>query len=99
MTEAEIEKKVCDFAKKRGWWPIKMATTFVVGFPDRMFLGRGGNVFFIEFKAPNKTARPSQRAVMIKLARLGFVTYVVDNVEEGKQFVERKTAELPKAGS
>lgn len=91
MTEATIEKAVCKYATERGWWPIKMGITYVKGFPDRMFLGPNGRVFFIEFKAPKKLPTKLQRYRLEQLKEMGFDVYVVDSTYNGKQIVEEKS--------
>lgn len=99
MRESQIENAVCRHARNYQWWPLKLKIVNHLGFPDRMLLGAGGRVVFIEFKAPRKKSRPSQRLVISKLKSMGFEVYVVDDIEKGKRLVERLVAQLPEAGS
>ncbi len=94
MKEAEIEKKVCQYAKLLGWWPLKLRVIGVAGVPDRMFLAPGGRVFFIEFKAPGKKTRALQNVIIKKLIEMGFHVFIVDNITQGTRLVEAVTTQL-----
>jgi len=95
LSESAIEKAVCRTAKNNGWWAIKMNLMGVTGFPDRMFLGAGMSMFFVEFKAPGKKPRPMQQFMIKKLTNLGFKVYVIDNIEKGNDIVSKETSLLP----
>jgi hypothetical protein len=49
------------------------------GWPDRMILWEGGNVFFIEFKQPGAKPRALQTYIHEKLRALGFQVEVHDD--------------------
>lgn len=98
MLEKDVERKVCQHAAKHGWWPLKLSIIAMSGFPDRLFLGPGANIFFVEFKAPGKTATKLQEHIMGKLNELGFRTYVIDSIEDGKRIIQDEAARLPKPG-
>lgn len=83
MLERDVEKKVCAYAKEKGWMPFKFVSPGNAGVPDRLFL-RDGKVIFIEFKAPGKISTPIQRVQQDRIRRLGFEVYVCDSVEDGK---------------
>ena len=87
MLEREIEKQCCAIAKFRGWIPVKVAYTFS-GFPDRMFLGPGGKVWFVEFKAPGRKPTPLQARMIERLRGLGHSIDVIDNVDDFGQRCE-----------
>ncbi len=85
MLEKDIEKYVCDWAKRMlGAWCIKLTPRGFRGLPDRMMLFPGGRVCFIEFKAPGKVPRPLQWVVINKLRKYGFHVIVCDNRERGR---------------
>jgi hypothetical protein len=84
MLEKEIEKKVCDYAKSKGFEVYKFSSPNRVGVPDRMFVGPNRQLFFIEFKAPGKKPTPVQLREIGKLMACGFGVWVIDDVEKGK---------------
>ena len=47
--------------RRKGGQALKLNPTTNAGVPDRLFLLPGGLVLFVEFKAPNKTGRRTQR--------------------------------------
>lgn len=57
--------------------------------PDRMFLGPGGGVLFIEFKRLGEQPTPHQALLHAAWRKLGTVVHVVDNVAEGKALVDK----------
>lgn len=90
MKESKIEKSVCDYAKNKGWLVYKFSSPNNKGVPDRIFMRRG-IMFFMEFKSFGKSATNLQIFVMMKIERIGFKCYVIDNVEEGKRVVDDNT--------
>jgi hypothetical protein len=86
MNESHIEKKVCEYAKSKGWLTYKFVSPSNRGVPDRLFL-RKGNLFFIEFKAPGKIPTKLQSKIISKIKDQGFLVYVVDDIESGKSIV------------
>ena len=60
------------------------------GAPDRMLI-KNGVIIFIEFKAPNKKPRPLQKEVIEGLRRAGMIVGVVDDVEQGKRFIDENS--------
>lgn len=87
MLEKEIEKKVCDYAKKQGCLVYKFVSPAHRGVPDRMFITPRGVVFFIEFKAPGKKPTPLQLHELCQLHEWGVGAFVIDDVEAGKLLV------------
>lgn len=87
MRESEIEKKVCDYAKSKGWLTYKFVSPSNRGVPDRIWL-KNSHIVFVEFKAPNKMPTKLQEKVISKIQSQGFSVYVIDNVEKGKELVD-----------
>jgi len=101
MLEAEIESKVCAYAKTKGLTAEKFTSPNRRSVPDRMFTGPNGLIFFIEFKATgkkgtiglNRPGHPGQQYRDHERRRAnGFRVYVVDDIEEGKRIVLTETA-------
>lgn len=82
MREIYIEKKVCMWAEKNGWFTRKLAWIGRVNAPDRFF-AKGGRVVLIEFKATGKKATPNQRKEHERLRRAGVEVWVADSIDLG----------------
>lgn len=65
----------------------KMNGLGFAGWPDRMFIAPNGRVFWIEFKRPGHKPTPIQFALHCQLRGRKHDVAVIDDVEEGKQFV------------
>lgn len=87
MLERDIEKRVSDYAAKKGFWNRKFTSPQRRGVPDRVF-ARFGRVFWIEFKAAGKKPTPLQLAEIAKMRAVGLVVYVVDDVAAGKAIID-----------
>ena len=62
---------------------LKFESPGFTGVPDRMILMPGGEMFFVELKAPGKKERPRQRYVQDQLRALGFIVMSSIDGEEG----------------
>ena len=91
MSEADIERKVCSYAKAMGWKNRKFNSE--PHDPDRMFWRRSetpfgftyAEVLFIEFKDLRLTPRDGQLRRHAELRHDGFPVFVIDNVDEGRK--------------
>jgi hypothetical protein len=90
MLEKEIEKIVCDYAKTKGYEVYKFSSPNRVGVPDRMFIGPGQQLFFIEFKAPGKRPTAVQNREAKKIALCGFKVWLIDNPDDGKALIDQR---------
>lgn len=88
MRESKIEGNVKKFAEANGCLFLKLAGPNQKGQPDRMIL-RGGNILFMEFKAPGKTLDPLQRKWQDDLRLRGFVAEWVDNEGVAMDLIEK----------
>ena len=70
-SEAEIENKVIGFARRHGWFAIKLNPTWNRGVPDRLLL-RPGHILFVEFKKPTGRLSELQKDDIRYLRRVGF---------------------------
>jgi hypothetical protein len=85
MLEKQIEKKVCDYAKLKGWMVVKNNPVWNKGIPDRMFM-RNGVVLFIEFKRKGGVVSPLQQRWLDKLTEHNIANAVIDSVDNGIEF-------------
>lgn len=88
MRESEIEKKVSEYAKAKGWLVYKFVSPSQRGVPDKIFI-RGGEIYFIEFKASGKKPTKLQDKVFSKIRGELFEVYIIDNIEQGKLLIDR----------
>ncbi len=84
MRESEIEKKVSNYAKTKGWLSYKFVSPANRGVPDRIYL-KEGKCIFIEFKAPKKKPTKLQDKVIERIRNEDIPVYVIDDVDEGKK--------------
>ena len=92
--ESDLERRVCDRAQVKGWWPLKLVAIGHRGFPDRWFIRESSSynhapeIIIIEFKAPGKRARKLQVWVCDRLRTMGFeVHQEVDNYEDAARIL------------
>ena len=88
MKEQAIEQFLVKGCQKRGWFCVKLAATGWAGMPDRMILGPGGKVCFVELKSPGKKPRKLQSYRLQQLAGLGFWARVVDSKEGAQELMD-----------
>ena len=82
MREKVIEQKLVEEVKKAGGICPKWVAPGFDGVPDRIVMFPGGNIAFVEVKAPGEKPRPLQRARHELLRKLGFRVYVLDEIEK-----------------
>ena len=89
-TEAMIETRVVQYARARGLRADKFTSPNRRSVPDRIVLCPGGRMFFIEFKRPKLgKVTEGQAREHEDLRRLGFEVYVIDDIDEGKELIDR----------
>ena len=87
--EKEIEKKICDYAKSKGCYVRKFVSPSNQSVPDRLIIAPGGAVGFLEVKRGGQSPTKAQEHEMSALKQTGVDVWWCDNVENGKQFVDR----------
>ena len=85
--EKHIEKACGSIARGKGWLFWKLTVMGFPGVPDRLLLGAGARVKFVEFKRPGGKPTALQEAWHRKLRSLGFEVYVIDNVEDFEKII------------
>jgi hypothetical protein len=88
MLEADIENGFVRRAEKRGCIALKLRIDGRKGFPDRTIFAPGGNILFIEFKAPGGKVSSQQREWHRKLRAMGFHVYVCWDTESAINILE-----------
>jgi hypothetical protein len=88
VLEKQIEQRVCDYAKSKGWLVYKFTSPARAAVPDRLFIAPGGRVIFVEFKREGQKPTVPQSREHERLRAQGVAVYVIDNVVEGKAVVD-----------
>lgn len=79
MRESAVEAALAREAKRHGGWALKLVCPGAAGVPDRLLLGPGGRVAFVELKAPGRKPTRLQSFRLEQLRDLGFRVEVVDS--------------------
>lgn len=87
--EKEIEKKIGDYVKKNGGLYMKFTSPATPSVPDRIIVFKPDRVGWLELKRKGQKPTPKQHAKMAELASKGCTVGWVDNVEDGKRFVDK----------
>ena len=82
MRERDVEKALTRAVKQTGGVALKWVSPGFNGAPDRIVIGPGGRVVFVEVKAPGGEPRPVQRAAIATLRRLGCAVFVIDHPDQ-----------------
>ena len=82
MLEKDIERKLVKSVQAMGGICPKLTSPGSGGMPDRMVLLPGGRIAFVEVKAHGMRPRPLQLRQHGMLRRLGFMVFILDDVEQ-----------------
>ena len=82
MREKSIERKLVVAVKSRGGICPKWVSPGFDGVPDRLVFLPGRHFGLVEVKAPGEKPRALQDSRHRLLARLGFLTYILDGEEQ-----------------
>lgn len=86
--EKDIEKKVCDHAKKLGCLVYKFTSPSRRSVPDRLFvMPDAKGVFFIEFKRRGEKPTAGQAVEINKILKNGTLVFLIDSVDSGCSLV------------
>lgn len=81
--ERDVTRHCVSTLEELGYLPIRLHLANKAGIPDYMFLGRKGEVFFIEFKRPGEDESSLQRFWRIEiLQERGFLVWVVEDPDQ-----------------
>lgn len=86
MSESQIEREVCAFARNNGISTLKLSGPSDRGKADRMFM-KDGKTIFIEFKAKGKFPTKLQYRFLEERRADKFFAEYVDDIEEGKRML------------
>lgn len=89
--EKVIEKKVCDYARSKGFYVKKFVSPSNRSVPDDIFITPDGTVFFIEFKRRGRIPTGSQFEEHKKILRNNVDVHVIDTINKGKELIDEYT--------
>ncbi len=81
INEKYLEKKLTEGLHALGVWCEKYTNPFKAGYPDRLCITKGGNVFWVEVKTPGEKLRKLQEVRKAELKAIGSPVFVVDSEE------------------
>jgi hypothetical protein len=88
MTESQIERAACLYAKSVGMLAYKFTSPGRAGVPDRLFLTPTGGVFFVEFKCATGRVSALQKNEHRIIRKHGHEVHVVWDFNQAKQVID-----------
>ncbi len=86
--EREIEKKVKEYARSKGFLAYKFTSPGHSFVPDGLFITPSGKTFFIEFKQLDKKPTAGQLREHERMRGHNASVFVIDSVESGKELID-----------
>ena len=88
MLERDIEKRVKEYARSKGWLAYKFTSPGHIGVPDGLFISPVGFVIMMEFKQTGKKPTAMQQREIDRINQHGVLALVVDSVEQSKKLID-----------
>ena len=88
MLERDIEKRVKEYARSKGFLAYKFTSPAHIGVPDGLLISPVGFVIFMEFKQTGKKPTAMQQREIDRINQHGVLALVVDSVEQGKGLID-----------
>lgn len=88
MLERDIEKRVKEYARSKGFLAYKFTSPGHIGVPDGLLISPVGFVIFMEFKQTGKKPTAMQQREIDRINQHGVLALVVDSVEQGKRLID-----------
>ena len=85
-SESKIQASCITYAKKHGWFVLKVIRCNVNGFPDATFF-KDGKTFFVEFKTAIGKQSKLQEYVESELIKQGFKYYLIRDLKEFQKII------------
>lgn len=86
VLERDVEKALVKRVKELGGMAEKFTSPAKRSVPDRLVLLPGGEIYFVELKAPGKKPTEKQLLDHERRRALGFTVLVIDSVEAANAF-------------
>jgi hypothetical protein len=91
MLERDIEKKVKEYARSKGWLAYKWVSPGHSFVPDGILISPSGKVIFVEFKQLDKKPSAGQEREHQRLRQSKVLVYVIDTVAKGQEMVDENS--------
>lgn len=88
MKESSVERRLVKGVAALGWRALKFVSPGNAGVPDRIVLGPGGRVIFVELKTETGRLSPMQKRQIEALRALGHDVRVLYGVEDVDAFLK-----------
>jgi len=99
LLEKKIERRVCHYARSKGFLTPKINVVGETGWPDRLLIDPDGWCVWVEFKAPGKKPDAIQTYRIEQLTSRRIPVFVIDDEEYGIELINRlDSARVPKEG-
>lgn len=95
MREKDIEKYLAHEVKKIGGRAYKFISPGNAGVPDRLVCLPGGEITFVELKAPGGRLTPLQERQIERLDKLGHKTFILKSKTDVDRFVHNCKELMP----
>lgn len=86
-SEKAVERYLCNRARAAGWIALKYYNPFKAGFPDRVLIGPGGAVAWVELKSRGCRPSPLQALRFSAMERMGHQVHVLDSRAKVDRFI------------
>lgn len=89
-TESGLERRICEYIRRRGGRAFKFVSPGAPGVPDRLCVLPGGHVIFIEVKRPGRQDGLSvqQKKIIAWLRAAGCVVWTVNDFETFRRLLD-----------
>jgi len=87
--ERDIERAICEYAKRQGCYVRKFTSPANRSVPDRIIVAPGGAVGFLEIKREGEKPTKKQAHEIKLLQAIGATATWCDGVKGGRAFVDR----------
>ena len=91
MLEKEIEKRVKEYARSKGWLAYKWVSPGHSFVPDGILISPSGKVVFVEFKQLDKKPSAGQEREHQRLRQSKVLVHVIDTVAKGQEMVDENS--------
>ena len=85
-SESKIQASCIQYAKKQGWFVLKVIRCNVNGYPDATFF-KDGKTFFVEFKTAIGKQSELQKYVESELIKQGFKYFLIRDLKEFQKII------------
>jgi hypothetical protein len=91
ILERDIEKRVKEYARSKGWLAYKWVSPGHSFVPDGILISPSGKVIFVEFKQLGKKPSAGQEREHQRLRQSKVLVYVIDTVAKGQEMVDENS--------